>query len=315
MRSFLLTVGAYFALKPASPEKLAAAIESAPTVEAKLEAATKYLEKYGDRPGEMTDKAAAAFRDGKVRERERQLATRLTRNFSTPAENDDKEAYRWAWEALEAESVGNLPQAEERWRRVKEKFPEEGKLPFTLKDDVLLKARWGWLADKRVADLEKVKKEMAAARKKIEENRRHDLPFTFDPTSPNDIAVRALRLEDMGDKEKAGRVWSQLADLSKDEPDKREWYLLACQQRGLMSVGKNPDDAVAYRIAKVQGKLTETTTLADGIREGDPDENKKRADVRVKCREMIDLYEEETNQTIAGLVKKARDLAAKFPKR
>ena len=309
-------------MKPASPEKLAAAIDSAQTVEAKLEAATKYLEKYGDQPGELTDKAAAAFRDGKVRERERQLANRLVRNFSNPTETDDKEAYRWAWEALEAEQVGNLSQAEERWRRVKERFPEEGKLKFTLKDDEMLKARWGWLADKRIADLDRVKKEMAAARDKIKENRRHDLPFTIDPTSPEGMTVRALRLEDMADKEKAGRVWSQLVDLTKDEPDKREWYLLACQQRGLVSIGKQTDEKAALdlRISKIQGKLTEATTMAEGIREGDPDENKKRAEVRVKCREITDLYEDDArqpkpSQEIVDLVKKAHGLAAKFPKR
>src|SRR5262249_6063637 len=47
----LLVGGAYFALRPASPAKLIAAIDAAQTPEEKLEAATKYLQKYGDQPG------------------------------------------------------------------------------------------------------------------------------------------------------------------------------------------------------------------------------------------------------------------------
>ena len=102
----------------------------------------------------MTDRAAAVFREGKVRKREDQLNKRFGKNMAKPEENDDAAAYRAAWEAMEFEKAGNLKQAEERWRTVKSRFPEEGKLPFALKDDVLAKARWGWVAEKRLADIE-----------------------------------------------------------------------------------------------------------------------------------------------------------------
>jgi hypothetical protein len=38
--------------------------------------------------------------------------------------------------------------------------------------------------------------------------------------------------------------------------------------------------------------------------------NRKRKEVRVICREIIDLYEDEVTEKIKDAVKKARDLAA-----
>ena len=307
-----LGVGAYFALRPASPEKLMAAIEAASSPEDKAEAARRYLEKYGSQPGEMTDKAAAAFRDGKVREREKQLTNRKTRKLSQPEENDDPQAYAAAWQALDAETVGNLIVAEEQWRKVKDQFAEEAKLPFSLKDDAFFKARWGWLAEKRLADITNARKELASVRKEIDENRRHDLQFALDPNSPRGLTVRAVRLEQMDDKEKADRVWSQLAELTEKEPDKHEWFLLASQQRAVPG-GKN-QDAVSHRVAKIEAKYAEAERTAKSIREGDPEENRKRMTVRVLCREITDLYEEESNPVIATVVKKARALATTVPK-
>jgi len=312
----LLVGGAYFALRPSSPEKLAAAIDSAATPEAKLEAAQTYLEKYGERPGELTDKAAAAFREGKVREREVQLTNRFGKMMAKPFENDDPEAYRTAWEALEFERAGNLAQAEERWRTVKNRFAEDGKRPFALKADELAKARWGWVADKRLADINNARKELAAVRKDIDDTRRNDLAFTVDAVSPKGLATRALRLEDIGDRDRAGREWSNLADQMEPETDKREWYLLAAQQRARASLGKSPDDPLTYRANLIDAYLTQAGTIAASIKIGDPDENKKRKDVRVMCREVIDLYEADTaNQRIAELAKRARDLAASVSKK
>ncbi|HEV3438176.1 MAG TPA: serine/threonine-protein kinase, partial [Gemmata sp.] len=74
----------YFALKPPSPEKLVAAMDAAETPEVKLEAATKYLERYGERPGELTDKAAAIFRESKTRERDKQLTNRFSKGMAKP---------------------------------------------------------------------------------------------------------------------------------------------------------------------------------------------------------------------------------------
>jgi hypothetical protein len=303
--------GAYYALRPASPERLAAAIDSAATPEAKLEAAQTYLEKYGQRPGELTDKAAAAFREGKVREREVQLTNRFDKKMVKPFENDDPDAYKAAWEATEFEKAGNLTHAEERWRTVKNRFAEDGKRPFALKDDDLAKARWGWLADKRLADINNARKELAALRRDIEETRRNDLAFTIDMASPKGLAIRCLRFEDFGDKERAAAGWKKLVEMTEKDLDKREWHLVALQQGVKSATGQQ----IADRAGLIGARLAEAEQTAKSIRESDPDENKKRKDVRVRCRELIDLYGDETAEPILPLVKRARDLSASVSKK
>src|SRR5262249_8746822 len=152
-------------------------------------------------------------------------------------------------------------------------------------------------------------------RKKIDDTRNNDLPFTYDATSLEGQAMRATRLEDIGDREKAGRMWTQLAEQADKEPDKREWYLLACQQRALANTGKQTNNSLNDRIELLQTRMAEAEKTAALVKEGDAHENRYRADVRKKCREIIDLYEEEPNDIITGLVKKARTLSASVSKR
>ena len=184
-----------------------------------------------------------------------------------------------------------------RWRTVKNRFAEEGKLPFALKPEPLAKARWGWLADKRLADINDARKELAERLKEIEETRRNDLAFAVDANSPKGLAIRALRLEEFGDRERAGKEWSSFAAQTESELDKRKWYLLASQQKAKASIGKLPDDATTRRVKLIEDYLKRADSIKASIRPGDPDENKKRKDVRVMCREVIDLYENETGQS------------------
>src|SRR5207249_651641 len=100
------------------------------------------------------------------------------------AETDDAEAYQAAWLAMSAEKEGHLDEAETFWQKVKGRFPEEAKMPFTTKDEQLAKARWGWLADKRLADIAAVKGELLRLRKKIDEGRPIEQPMRTDATSP-----------------------------------------------------------------------------------------------------------------------------------
>ena len=76
-----IVVGVYFAARPPSAEKLAAKIDSSTSEDGKLEAATRYLELYGDKADPNTDKAVKVFREAKVREREKQLAKRFGVEF------------------------------------------------------------------------------------------------------------------------------------------------------------------------------------------------------------------------------------------
>src|SRR5262249_28851997 len=158
---------------------------------------------YGDQPGELTDKAAAVFRELKTRERERQMANRFAANLAKPTEADDPEAYGLAWQALETEKAGRLRDAADLWGKVTARVPDEAALTFSLKDDVLAKARWGWLAEKRLIDLKKVDQQSIALKAKIRDNRDYEVAFNLDPGSPEGLAVRALRLEEFGDTPKA----------------------------------------------------------------------------------------------------------------
>jgi serine/threonine-protein kinase len=303
--------GVYLALRPPSPGKLLAALDAASTTDDKLAAAVKYLEQYGDQPGEQTDKAAATFKELTTRKRDEVMNRRFASGLAKPADGDDPDAYALAWQAMEAEKAGQLGQAEGLWKQVRGRFPDEAKLPFALKDDVLARARWGWLADKRLADLRKVGQQAAALRKQVAEKRDYELEFPADPTSPEALAIRAVRLEDIGDRDKAGRVWDQLAALTEKEPDKREWYLLA--SHGRAGRGKI-EDPVGFRRDLARKKLAEAETIAARIVDGDPDEKKNKAEVRVRCREVAELYADESDPAIAAAAQRAGELLRKWPK-
>jgi serine/threonine-protein kinase len=297
-------VGVYLALRPASPEALYAAIETAPTPDAKLKAAEQYLREYGEQGGEHADKAAAAFREGKVRERERQLANRFNRGMSTPEEKDDEVAYQAAWQAMEREKAGDLAAAAGLWNRVLTRFPEEGKLPYTLDEEKLARARWGWVADKRLRDLQETREQQAKVRAEIDVNRRYN-PSPFDPTNPRSLAVRAAWLEAVGDREKAGRVWDALLALTEKDPDQRVWYLLASQHRGLIPK-ETPDAALSKRRDLIRKHLSAADALARKLK-ANPDQSDVGT-LRELCRDVFLLYDDETDPAIKAEVARARQI-------
>jgi serine/threonine-protein kinase len=305
--------GVFYALKPPSAEKLSSAIDSSASPEAKLEAATKYLERYGEKSGEPTDRAAAIFREGKTREREKVMTNRFSSGLSKPTENDDAEAYSLAWKALELEKAGDLKHAAEYWERLRAKFQEDAKRPYTLKEDELVRARWGWLAQKRLADLKKVEQLAASLRQKIADNRKYEVAFSADPSSPEGLAIRGFRLEDFEDRDQAAQVWDQLATFTDKDPATREWHLLGNQQRAL--VPKSTGDALPARRERIVKKLDEARALGEKIDKiTDGTEVAQKARLREMCREIIDLYRDEQDSAIKTAVQKARELLLAHPK-
>ncbi len=303
--------GAYYLLKPPSATKLVRAIDDATTPEDKLDAATKYLERYGDTPGEMTDKAAAVFREAATRKREDQLTKRFINKMQKPDEADDKEAFDNAWQAMEAERNGFLSLAEGFWTKAKEKFPVEAKLPFALKDDVLAKAKWGWVAEKRLSDIRKVATLGTATTDKIKKNRQFEIPFGTEQANAEALAIRGFRLEGFGDGDKASRIWDQLATLTEKDADKREWFLLACQQR--VANPKTADGGAKQRLVLIE-KHVQVANSAAEIAKANRDDLIKGIETRNLCREIVDLYDDEADPTIKGYVKQARDIGASVPK-
>ena len=310
----VLAAGVYFALKPPSAEKLFAAMERAETPEAKADAAARYLDAHGAKGGDMADRAAAIFRDATVREREKQLTNRHTSaltNMSRPTENDDPEAYTAAWLAMDEEKAGHLDAAEAAWTKVKGRFPDEAKLPYTTKDDQLAKARWGWLADKRLADLAAVKGELARLKKKIDDSRPFEQPLKGEASNPEALAVKALRLRAFGDHDRAARAVDALINLTEKDSDKRPWFLLASQIKSTLS--RSGSDPVASRLLRLDRWLEDTKKLAEPVKD-EPSRAAERREVRNRCRDVIELYDDDPTPGVQDCVERAQAIAQMVPK-
>jgi serine/threonine-protein kinase len=303
-----IAAGAFFALRPPSAAKLAREVAEATTTDAKLEAATKYLERHGDTAGETTDEVARQYREAAARKRDEVLTKRFVNKWQKPDEADDREAYEAAWQAMEAERGGSFGQAEEFWRKVKARFPDEAKLPFTLKDEVKAKAQWGWVADRRLADLGKARQLAETVRRQAADRRRNEAAFSADRTTPEPLALRAFRLEEFGDREKAGPVWDALAALTEKDADKRDWFLLACQQRAPSP--KSSDATARQRAERIEVHLKDAAEAA-GRALTDPLQATR---ARILFRDVIDLYDDEPDPKLKGYVEQARKLAAAVPK-
>lgn len=308
-------VGAvYLVLKPPSADALYAPVEriieqakgkEAVTPDAKIEAAERYLRAHGDAPGERTDAAAALFRAGTVEKREKVLDTRFRRPSyrDNPEEGDDKEAYAAAMSAIQAEKDGQLTAAAGLWGRVRARFPEEAKLPFTFDGPALKRAEWGWLGEKRVKDVEAAKALLPQLQKKVADARKFEVATPFNPESVESLAVRALRLDDFGDKEKARRTWDTAAGIAEKDSTLHDWFLLASERRA--ATGKVEPDA---------GMTQRRTLIADRLADIDKAEADAKADnqavkwiaVRVLARDLVELYDDDPDTGTTTAVRKAR---------
>jgi serine/threonine-protein kinase len=304
-------VGVYFAVRPPSSEKMLAAVDRAGSPEEKKEAARRFLEMHGDKGGDQVDRVADVYRELIVKEREEVLNRRFKSGLQKPTENDDPDAYAAAWEAMVAEKAGQLDLAEIQWTAVKGRFPEEAKLPFATKDDVLAKARWGWLADKRLRDITKAKAELGGVNRKIAESRPIEQPLKTDPNSPESLAIRLVRLRAFGDHDRAGRVCDTLISLTENAPDKRPWYLLGTHVKN--SLHKNISDPVEVRLKLLQERLQAVDQDAKALK-NDPTLSADRREVRNKCRDVIELYDDDTEQGVLEAIKRANEISGTVPK-
>ena len=307
--------GVYLAVKPASPEKMFAAIEKAESPGDKAEAAKRFLEVHGSKGGELVDKAAVVYRDATVRDRERQLTNRSeSRALRKPADSDDAEAFDSAMQAIDAEKVGDLDLAERMWGKVRARFPDEANLPFTTNEQALAKARWGWVADKRLADMKAARGELVRLNEKIKNSRLHELALKPDPMNPEALAIRTLRLKEFGDPEKAGKSCDALITLTEKETDRR-WYLLGSQLRTI--IPKGAADPVAVRVQRLERWNVETERAAKQVAD-DPDHPERgvrlRA-VRNRSREVAELYDDEADEEVKKAVARAAKAVEGLPKK
>jgi serine/threonine-protein kinase len=307
-------VGTYLMLRPPSAEKLSAAIADAKTPDDRLAAAEKYLAKYGDEPGEATDRAAAAFRKGKVIERDRVLTKRLdTRWKDKPEESDDHDAYTAAMQALQAERDGQLKLAADLWGKVKARFPNEANLPFTFDAEKLAKALWGWLADEHLKEIAAVRDTAAGLEKKVAAERNNEKPIPYNAEDPESVAMRAIRLRQVGgdsdhrfdDAEKAGREWDKVISLTKDKPEQRDLYLLATSRR--VDIPKADAGAPTRRFEHVSDLVNKADATLKKLRSS-PSERREWVQLRITLRDITELYDDETGAPLVAQVKRAKQL-------
>jgi hypothetical protein len=299
-----IILGVYLAVRPPSAEKLAGRIDAATSEPDRLEASEKYLANYGNMAGPDTDKAAKVFRDARIHKREKQLANRfgVAKWKEAPEEGDDPTAYSLAMNAIQAEKDGRLANAQNFWNQVKSIFPEEGKLPFTFDDGVLKKALWGWVAEKRIRDIDEARKQDAELDAVIAANRNNEKPMPFDSSNARSLAIRARRLEQIGDTEKAARTWDTLLALPDKEPDHGMWLLLAGEHRSKLkdSPVKRPE-LLAKLVRDADRSL------------GELRKNKQASALdwkilRAGCRDLVELYDDETDKPLVESVARAKQI-------
>ena len=304
----LIVVGVVLAILPPSAEKLSAAIDRAESEATKLEAAEKYLQSYGEKPGEATDKAARVFREAKMRERERQLAKRFgNAKYRTEPEGEDPKAYELSMTAIQAEKDGRLGDAANFWGQVKGVFPDDAKLQYTFDEEKLKKARWGWIAEKRVREIDGARKKDTELDASIAADRNNEKAMPFDASNARSVAVRARRLEQFGDPEKAVRMWDTLLGLP-DTDENGPWQLLAAEHRAKIKDVKTNAPEIRAKAKAAEATLAELQKKPDST----PIEWRL---LRVDCRDITDLFEDESEQAWKDAVSRARKVLTEAEKK
>lgn len=288
----------YFgAIAPPSAASLLQKIDAAKEPKRQAELATEYLRHYGDRDDEPTKRVRALDRDLKVAAREVVLLNRFgMKNMrGTPTEDDDPDAYAKTMSALNLENEGDLPAARTAWTALAGQYAT---------DSNESKALWGWIAQKKLADLNGKDAWLADVARRIEKDFRaedKDVRFGDDLT---DRVASALRFERLGDYARAHDRWTQIAKELEGNKDRRADFVMA---RGKVrdSDGKKdqPKDA-AERLRLVNGYMAGAKQLLN-----DPVPARKQ-DGRNRLRDIRDLYQGETGD-LGKVVEEATKLLGK----
>lgn len=292
--------------RPDSPDEMMRQIEQASNTDAKLAATKKYLDTYGKREDlkEKTETVKRIFRDATVVKRETALLKRHTKTGfrNNPEEGEDPDAYAKTMNAFTAEDDGDVAVARRYWKELDDKFSTEG-------DET--KALWGWVAAKRLRDLQEVDRVEQSMLKLIQDTSFEDA----EPKANGDNETRALeaiRLELFGDPSRAKERWERMVkDLKGKTDESRNWFLLAGKKSRVLEVKK---DAQEERKKLLQKKLKE----AEAFFMFSTSDQSTKTDREVKARlgrnivrEIITLYSGE--DTLKEWTQQATDLLKKHP--
>jgi serine/threonine-protein kinase len=303
-----VAVGLYYAFKPVPKEKLLTRIEASTSDEGKIKLGDAYLSRYGGLTDETTEKVRAIVTEAKGKAWEGTLSNRffasgpLAAGLKKAQEGEDESAYDMTMRAMEAEKAGRPGEAATMWGQVKARLGDSGDKH---------KAEWIWVADKRIKDGRDAAAEIPRLAADYRRIQIEELPWKYDPTDPKSLATSAYRLDAFGDKPKAHDQWQSLSRGTETKTDKVSWYILATQQAAVPVT--RADDPAADRIKRIGDYLDETRKQVEAAKGSDLEKAILR-DCRNRCRDVIELYSDETDGRIKDLVTAAKAMLDSLPK-
>ena len=309
----VLATAAYL-FRPKGLDAAFADFEKAPD---KLDAAKRFLAAHGTGSDERVDKVRAVFRDERAKLGETQLAKRFNSSMKkAQADTEDQAALDNVWAALEAEKAGNLVRAKEAWTAARDKFPDAPPAKYA-DDDETNKAAFRWAADRRLTELAAVPAELNRLRKQVRAEADIEDRKKYEPTDPEWLAVKAVRLAELKDPQKARQVWDQLAKEAEGKPERSRWFLLASEQRFAIptDAGKEQEAALDRRAnyaARLNGHLKEMGE-AKVAENGDLYQLEAKK-LRLVCRNVTELFADDPTPVMKALVARAEKLLAENPK-
>lgn len=303
---------AVYALWPEGLDASYARVQKAPPGVARKEAAAAFLSRFRDDPDPRVAEVRDVFKAEAVRAEEESLARRHAReNMRNNPQDYNEEAYRSAMLAIDAEQVGQLPRAEAQWAAARDKSPAADPNSLT---DVESSAVLGWVAEKRIRDIRDARGRHKTLKDQIDRDRNYEVTRSYDdPLNPERIATRGLRLEELTDKAKAKAEWQELAKLTEKDYGQRVWYLLAKYRDADLGPVAGDDQGQKQRLEVLQKRIAAQEKAWAGVRD-DPDARVPRRIIRNACRDIIDLYGEDTAEPIQAVVARARKLLESIPK-
>ncbi len=296
---------AWWLTRPDSPDVMIQNMQAAKTPQGKVAAAKLYLEVYRNRPAlkEKTELVQKVLRDESVKVREMALMKRYSKKGfrENPEEGEDPAAYKKTMIALGAEEEGDVVSARKNWKELEDKYAAES-------DET--KAMWGWVAAKRLRDLDEVDNQERKLLLQIEDNIFKDADLKA-AGEYEQRAVQALRQELFGDFSGARERWERISKDTEKEPEQRLWFFVAGKKsRSLDSKTPSSEE----RKALIEKKLAEAEkelkySVSD---EGTGSERKVSGRKgRNICREIRDLYSDV--EPLKEQVQRAKQLLEKYP--
>jgi len=287
----------------------------------KLDAAKRFLAAHGTNTEPKYEKqieqVRATFRDERAKLGETQLTKRFNSSMKkSQADTEDQAALDNVWAALEAEKAGNLVRAKEAWTAARDKFPDAPPAKYG-DDDETNKAAFRWAADRRLTELAAVPAELNRLRAQVRKEADIEERKKYEPTDPEWLAVKAVRLTTFPDPQKARQVWDQLAKEAEGKPERSRWFLLASEQRfAIPTDSAKEQQAAADRRSNHASQLDVAAKEMDTAKASRDDAHVNVAgrQLRLACRKLTELFADDPTPEMKALVARAEKLLTENPK-